>query len=334
MFTLHVPSRHELRSLVRAATLAPSGHNAQPWRFVVDGATVRVLPDLSRRLPVVDPDDHALWIGLGCAVENLAVAAAAAGWVAEVGTVGASGPSPAVAIRLAAGGGGGEARLAAAIPERQSTRSAYDGRALGAAHLRALEAAAARPGVALVLVEGAAMDPLADLAAEGSRRQFSDPAFVEELLAWIRFSRREVHERGDGLAAPVMGLPYVPRWLGARAMGVLTSPGSEAGRVAKAVRGSSALMALATDRRGPAAWLDLGRSFERAALAATAAGIRQAHVNMPCEVPDLRGELRAALGLGAGWEPLLLLRLGYGPARPRSPRRRLDDVLVETAPRA
>ena len=36
-------------------------------------------PDLTRRTPVVDPDDHHLFVSLGCATENLVQAALANG---------------------------------------------------------------------------------------------------------------------------------------------------------------------------------------------------------------------------------------------------------------
>jgi hypothetical protein len=68
-----------LTDLVRYATLAANGHNTQPWRFVARASGLSVLPDFSRRTPVVDPDDHHLWISLGCAAENLLIAAAARG---------------------------------------------------------------------------------------------------------------------------------------------------------------------------------------------------------------------------------------------------------------
>jgi hypothetical protein len=54
-----------LNQLIHSATLAPSGHNTQPWKFSVDSNVIRLFPDFSRRLPVVDPDDHALNISLG-----------------------------------------------------------------------------------------------------------------------------------------------------------------------------------------------------------------------------------------------------------------------------
>lgn len=49
-----------LEELVRMATLAANGHNTQPWKFRLDAAGISILPDLSRRTAVVDPDDHHL----------------------------------------------------------------------------------------------------------------------------------------------------------------------------------------------------------------------------------------------------------------------------------
>lgn len=67
--------------LVCCATLAPSSHNTQCWKFALggNGRTIAILPDLARRCPAVDPDDHHLFVSLGCAAENLIQAALAHG---------------------------------------------------------------------------------------------------------------------------------------------------------------------------------------------------------------------------------------------------------------
>lgn len=69
------------RELVRYATLAPSSHNSQCCKFAVDpnGRSIALLPDLARRCPAVDPDDHHIFASLGCATENLIQAALAHG---------------------------------------------------------------------------------------------------------------------------------------------------------------------------------------------------------------------------------------------------------------
>ena len=65
------------KELVRYATLAPSSHNTQCWKFALEGKGITILPDLSRRTLAVDPDDHRLFVSLGCATENLVQAALA-----------------------------------------------------------------------------------------------------------------------------------------------------------------------------------------------------------------------------------------------------------------
>ena len=115
----------DLRVLVHYATLAANGHNAQAWRFALRGSGVRITPDLSRRTPVVDPDDHHLFASLGCAAENLALAASAAGRAAAVDFV-------ADGRRRGRGRPRRPGRrrdpLFDAILERQCTRSEYAGR--------------------------------------------------------------------------------------------------------------------------------------------------------------------------------------------------------------
>ena len=74
-----------LADLVRMGTLAANGHNTQPCRFRLDPGRVTILPDFTRRTKVVDPDDHHLFVSLGCAAENLSIAAEARGRRATVG---------------------------------------------------------------------------------------------------------------------------------------------------------------------------------------------------------------------------------------------------------
>ena len=45
-----------LRLYAAAARTAPSKHNAQPWRFRVDGGALHLLADRSRLMPATDPD--------------------------------------------------------------------------------------------------------------------------------------------------------------------------------------------------------------------------------------------------------------------------------------
>jgi nitroreductase len=318
----------DVKDLIHQATLAPSGHNTQPWQFVADGSVVRIHPDFSRRLPVVDPDDHALYISLGCALENLVVAASARRLETKVHY----GPEF-LEVALVPNGHEDQSALADAIPQRQSNRQLYDGRSIPDEHLRRLLAANEFDGVDVVAVQTSdpAIEPIITLVKEANRLQFTDERFVNELIEWIRFSRKEADHTHDGLTAAGLGFPAIPRWLGTLIMKKLVTPGSEAKKCEKAIRSSSLVLVFisrANDRRH---WVDLGRAFERVALTAASLGIAHAHLNMPCEVLAVRAKLAAHLGLEHGEQPLLLIRLGYASALPHAPRRPVEEVLQMAA---
>jgi hypothetical protein len=73
--------------------------------------------------------------------------------------------------------------------------------------------------------------------------------------------------------------------------------------------------------------VQVGRACQRFALQATALGLKHAFVNQPVEVPALRPELAALAGAGDK-RPDIVMRFGYGPELPKSPRRPVEAVLA------
>lgn len=313
-----------LGELVRYATLAANSHNTQPWRFSATENAVTIMPDLSRRTPVVDPDDHHLFVSLGCAAENLSIAAEARGRRATV-TVDAAGDGR-VAIALEPAPAA-ETPLFVAIPERQCTRSDYDGRAVPADDLAKLEEAARVDGVDVVMIaDPARMVAVLDYVVAGNTRQVEDPAFVAELTEWLRFNAGQAAETRDGLYTAASGNPTTPAWLGRLVFPWVFSAGSENDRYRRQIRSSSGIAVFVARAEGKAGWVAAGRSYQRFALQATALGIRNAFVNQPVEVPAVRAEFAAWLGLGR--RPDLVVRFGYAPPMPKSLRRPVADVMA------
>ena len=74
----------ESRRLIAAATLAASPHNSQPWRFSASANEILLHADFSRKLGAMDPFEREMFIGLGCALENIAIAAPGAGFAADI----------------------------------------------------------------------------------------------------------------------------------------------------------------------------------------------------------------------------------------------------------
>ena len=310
--------------LVRYATLAPSSHNTQCWKFAVVDKAITILPDLSRRTPVVDPDDHHLFVSLGCAAENLVQATLAHGLAGEVRFDAAS---DAVRVTLAPT----QARaspLFKAIPERQCTRGDYDRKPLSNEELRLLESAGTSDGVrVLLLTQRSAMEQILDHVVQGNAAQMADPAFVNELKAWIRFNGADAVRTRDGLYSVSSGSPSIPEWIGDQAFGLFFTPKSENDKVAHQIRSSAGIAVFVGQAADKAHWVKVGRCYERFALQATALGIRNAMLNQPVEVPSVRPLFASAIGL-AGQRPDLVVRFGRGTALPASLRRPVQAVLV------
>lgn len=315
----------DLRPLIVGAVKAASSHNTQPWTFRLEPRRITVMPDFTRRCPIVDPDDHHLFASLGCAVENLVLTAQSMGLRAHVGFDAESGAIP-VGLEAAPVS---TPELLQAIEVRQCSRSLYDGSALSAAEMRELEEAGRGEGVRLRLLTGEhALGQVAEYVAAGNTDQFADAAWRRELQHWVRFNARSAGASGDGLYGPSMGNPAVPDWLGRLFMRVAFSVKQQNRKDIRYIRQSSAVAVLVSDHDDRRHWVEAGRCYQRFALQAAALNLRTAFINQPVEVPALRPQFAAYLGLGATQRPDLLVRVGRGPLMPRSFRRPVDAVIV------
>ncbi len=311
--------------LIRYATLAANSHNTQPWRFRMTTRGVDILPDTTRKLSAVDPDDHHLFASLGCAAENLAIAAAMRNMPGALTFSSDDGG----AIHFEKGGNAhAEPSLFAAIPKRQSTRGDYNGASVSVADLATLTDAAATPGVDEVFItDRPTLNQLRDLVIAGNSEQMADAAFIRELKTWLRFSSTHARQTGDGLFSATTGNPVVPEWLGSTMFSLFFKTKSENAKYTRHIATSVGIAVFVAQGEGPQHWVQAGRACQRFALAATALGLKHAFMNQPVEVPRLRPELAALMGM-PGRRPDIVMRFGYGKALPYSARRSVSSVLV------
>src|SRR5262245_43161367 len=73
----------DLHRILYYASLAPSGHNAQPWQVRLGEGQLWIGTDSARWLPKVDPTNREVTLSVGAFVENLITAAPAHGFVAD-----------------------------------------------------------------------------------------------------------------------------------------------------------------------------------------------------------------------------------------------------------
>jgi len=317
--------------LLHYACLAPSGHNTQPWKFRVEEDRITIFPDTERQLRVADPTQRELYISLGCALENLCIAAAEHGY--EPIEYLHIGREPHIEVFLPHRALPAHNPLFDQIGQRRTTRSRYDGRAIPTADLELLRAEAGREDVSLRLITNSDLvEELALLTESATERLFSNKAYVEELSNWLRFNKGAAAAAGDGIYSAVAGKPPVPQWLGRMLVGGVLDAGSESRKAAAELRSASAVAVFVAARSDIKAWVNVGRSFERMALAASALGIALAPESSLCTDERAQRRLHKLLQPGEGEQVALVVRLGYAEPRAQSYRRPLEEVVEHFVP--
>jgi hypothetical protein len=320
---LNTSAEDPIPDLVRFATLAANSHNTQPWLFERTPTGIAILPDVARRCPAVDPDDHHVFATLGCAAENIAIAAPSLGRAAEVVF-----EAEAKRVNIVLTPSTLSAHpLVDAIPRRQCTRSVYNGQLIPTEQLTLLEAAGAVEGVDIRLfTERAMIDRIRDTVIDANRAQMQDQAFVAELKAWIRFNERSALATQDGLFAACSGNPTLPDWLAGALFPMVFTIESETKKYREQMASTPGVAVFTAASEDPTHWMRTGRAYQRFALQATALGIKHAFINQPAEVPASRAPLADLLGM-PGKRVDLLVRFGYAPDLPFSLRRPTQAVL-------
>ncbi|WP_333748640.1 Acg family FMN-binding oxidoreductase [Streptomyces sp. IBSBF 2394] len=315
-------------TLVAEATAAPSMHNAQPWRFRFLAAERLVLlrADPDRAMPRSDPGNRALHIGCGAALFNLRVAAVHASLVPRTRLL----PDPRDPLLLASVqlADLSEApqekdlwRLHPAIRQRRTSRHPFSERDVPEDVRATLQAAAAREGAALLFPGPWHVETLLELVRDAESRDLLRAEGNEDLVRWTRLGS-EVDTAVDGVPAYAFG----PRRRDGKApvrdfSGRRQVPDRESATFERAPH----LALLGTRGDGPRDWLMAGQALERVLLESTLAGLSTSLTSHPLEDRELRLLARDP-GSGVG-HVQMVLRLGYGPKGPATPRRPVPDVL-------
>ena len=321
-------------ALVSVARMAPSLHNAQPWRFRVDRHHVDVLIDRGRLLPVADPAQRQAHLGLGAAVFLLRLELSAIDRAVTVRLR----PDPAepdLIARLTVGGhrpaGTLERRLLSAVPARRTVRTPFTGTDVSVPSRVVWREHAEADGADLRWVEGAGERVgVAALVAAAERLQQRDPAYLAELDRWTSL---DTVQEGAGVPPSAFGVTAVSGHGAEFPLRDFAGGGrTDRARHVGPPEEHPVVAVLHTPTDRPEDWLRGGQALMRVLLAAAAEGFSASYLNQPLELPGLRQQLRDELRLD-GW-PQVILRLGHprGVLPPQAPRRPVADLLVDPPP--
>jgi len=320
-FPDHGRLRERLLFLLRYAVLAPSFRNTQPWKFSVDGHRIAFFADRTRWLVASDPAARDLRLSVGCALENLVVAARHFGYEPRVDYVPrTSSPDLLAVVDLSRHETVHRRRDTDLDPllRRRTLRNSPKRAVPPPALYDDLEAAFGQEdGRLIVSGDPGVRSAVAMLYRHAAQIQLGDERVREEIAQWM-----PAVEYG------------VPRWM--THFGGLALPRVEKGILDEATQIESApcVAVIATAVDDAEAQVRAGQAVERAWLAATRHRVAILPASILCAVATTRAQLARVMEVPSGMHVQFAFRLGhYDEQGARTPRRRVEERVTPGGPR-
>jgi len=313
--------RERLLFLLRYAVLAPSFRNTQPWKFSVDGHRIAIFADRTRWLVASDPEARDLRLSVGCALENLVVAARHFGYEPRVDYVPrTASPDLLAVVDLSRRETVHRRRDADLDPllRRRTLRNSSQRAVPPPALYDDLEAAFGQEGGLLLIAKDPGVrSEVAMLYRQAARIQLDDERVRDEIAQWM-----PAVEYG------------VPRWM--THFGGLALPRVEKGILDEGGQIASApcVGVIATAVDDAEAQVRAGQAVERAWLAATRHRVAILPASILCAVASTRVQLTRLMEVPAGMHVQFAFRLGhYDEQGERTSRRRVEERVTSGGPR-
>ena len=193
------------------ASLAPSGHNTQPWMITIKGPKRWVIgSDKLRWLPAVDPDNREMMLSIGAFIENLSVAAGMQGYEAEIDVIGKDNFSSEIAeVRLIKGKQTSVSDKV--ITERRSVRKNLLKSSIREEDVNHL-VGSNKSKVSYYPLNSKEGSYLSQASLLANKNQVYREDAQTELAEWIRWTDREAREYRNGLTPESMEMEGIVRW--------------------------------------------------------------------------------------------------------------------------
>ncbi len=338
------PSITPEERIVRAGILASNPHNSQPWLFRIESNTITLYADHTRQIGTIDPFLREMHIGLGCAVENMMLAARAEGYRTTLNLM----PNPAeereVARIVLQAGSVQNSSLYEAIPNRHTDRAAYDTeRPVSRDVLEAISALNDEEDVRLFWFHTETeRTQFGEIVINATEALTSDEQQSIDGHDWWRHGWRDIQQKQDGLTLDAQGLDelfsavakIIPDISRAQADDIFLSTVRDTQVPTAAFFGMMAVPdGMSNEQR-----LKCGLIWQRIHLWGTTQGLVMQPLNQMCERADrerqlgidpVYGNAMRALLNDDEWQGIMPFRAGYPTRTARlSPRRTLDKVLL------
>jgi len=304
----------QLSFLVRFAVLAPSSHNSQPWRFEVRGDQITIYPDMRRALPQSDKNNRQLFISLGCALENLLIAADYYGFATQV--VYQDNGVMVSLQRIRQEPSQEKNHLIFSIPKRHTNRNPYDDRMPDEQFIRWIKSLANDDMRIDCITDQNIKNKIADSIIAAGIAAMDDRGFRGELSQYVKsnITKASVGMPGFGFGMPLPVSLIAAFMLKRFNMSKLSRKQDE-----KLLKEHTPVMVVISTKGDDAkTWMQAGKRYEHIALAAEHKGMNTAPMAAAIQIGDFYRELQKILDIT---RPQVFFRLGYAELlTPHSPR--------------
>jgi hypothetical protein len=328
------------RKALSYAILAPNPHNRQPWVIdLVGNDEIILYCDKDRHLPVTDPFDRQITIGLGAFVETLVIAASNDGYLADVMVFPEGEPMPMLddrpvaRIRLTKDLSIKPDPLFAQILDRRSNKEAYSDKELPDSAIAPMESIAQHGSKISISNDTARVGRLRQIGLDAMKVEYVTPRTLGESIDLMRIGKAEIIANPDGIT---IGGPFFDTLsaLGQLNKVEMRDPASFAWKtgldsVLAPLQTGTAYGWLVTNGNSRKDQITAGRDYVRFNLKATELGLA-IHPNSQAlqeyeEMTELYKIIHDELAILAPGRVQMFVRMGYGEAELPSPKWPLES---------
>lgn len=308
----------QARFILKYAILAPSSHNSQPWEFDIGDDKIVVRADETRWLREADPDKRELYLSLGCALENIVIAAQHFDLPARVvclpfenGVIADVTLTDDTSVERPRA-----PELFDAMTSRRTSHAAFASREMSATFRKQLESRVLDDGTALDVVQDADTKArCATMQREADEKQMEDAAYRQELSEWL----------GEG----ALGDSWPKARISQFVVNHFDLGKSEGANNAEHIRRAPAIALISSVDDSAEARMRAGQLYQRLSLTAESQGVSVHPLSQMLELPEYRPKLGTLFGLDTRFTQHFF-RMGYAEETgEHTPRWPLETFLVE-----
>jgi len=312
--TVKSPLPEDARQILYLASLAPSGHNTQPW-FIkyIEPLHWVICNDKRKWLPAVDPMQRETILSIGAFIQNLEYAANSLGYSCEFRLVANTNQDENIMeVKLIRAGNPGRYNTESII-QRRTIRSNILSERLKTEDIKLL--IDNEPDlIHFIPRTDEAYRYLNEQTLEANKVQSYRDAAQKELADWIRFSSKDAETYRDGLTTGSMEISGISGWVARNFYGKANVMGKSfrdqnIDQVAKQVGSSAGWFLITSKDISVISLIETGKRMQRLFLKVREKNIAIHPMTQILEEPSILQSLSPSIGIN---EPVqFILRAGY-----------------------